>query len=228
MNEYSLFHRLKTSIRDRGIRKSIIGAYSYFYDYMYDLKYGIDTHSWVDLDELDVNENQREHAVLYQATRVVPLKRLFKDLNLPKNHVFIDIGSGKGRVLLIAADYGFKKIKGIEFSKSLCAKAENNILRFRKKKKVATEIAIINIDAKDYQFEDDESVFFLFNPFDDIILKEVLDNIYISLKRHKRQIWMIYANAVHKNLIENTMNIVNSYSYNILEFDFMVYQVEPK
>lgn len=226
MNELSLFHRLKKSMKNRGIKKSLISAYSYFYDYIFDLKYGLDTNSWVEVDELDVNDNQKEHAVLYQGTRVLPLIKLFKKLNLPKNQIFVDIGSGKGRVLLIAADYGFAKVKGIEFSKKLCLKAKNNISTYCKKKKIATDIEIINIDAKDYQFENDESIFFLFNPFDDVILSKVLKNISASQKKHNRPIWMIYANAVHKNLIENTMNIINSYSYNILEFDFVVYQVE--
>jgi len=35
------------------------------------------------------------------------------------NFTFIDFGSGKGRVLLLAARYPFKEVVGIEFSKEL-------------------------------------------------------------------------------------------------------------
>ena len=47
-----------------------------------------------------------------------------------------------------------------------------------------------------------------------------------SLKKDNRRVWMIYANAVHRELIEKTMKVISVEDFNILEFDFVVYQVE--
>ncbi len=220
-----IFTRLSL-FQQRGLKKSILAVYSLLYDLYYDLKHGYDTYSWVPVEEFDVEDSQKEHAVIYQATRVIPLRRLFKKLNIPKEYSFIDIGCGKGRVLLIAAEYGFEEVKGIEFSANLSAIANENISKYKTKTRSQAHFDVITIDAADYKFNDIEDVFFLFNPFDEVILKKVLDNICESLKEHNRSVWMIYANAVHRELIEKTMKIVSVEDFNILEFDFVAYQVE--
>lgn len=222
VNIFNALHQ----IRVRGIKQSILAAYSLLYDLYYDIIYGYDTYSWVPVDKLDVEEVQKEHAVIYQATRVIPLRKLFKKLKIPKEYSFVDIGCGKGRVLLIAAEYGFKKIKGIEFSSNLTSIAEKNISKYKTITKSNTNFDVVTIDAAEYKFNDIEDVFFLFNPFDEVILKKVLDNIYESLKQHNRRVWMIYANAVHRELIERTMKIISVEEFIILGFDFVVYQVE--
>lgn len=215
-----------SQVKNIGLKRLILSGYSFFYDRYYDAKYGYDTCSWVPVDKLDVEDSQKEHAVIYQATRVIPLRRLFKKLNIPKDHSFIDIGSGKGRVLLIAAEYGFEEVKGIEFSSNLTTIANKNISKYRTQYKSNTFFDVINIDAAHYKFNNIEDVFFLYNPFDEVILEKVLDNICKSLKEHKRRVWMIYANAVYRELIENAMTIVSVEEFNILEFTFVVYQVE--
>jgi len=221
-------YKILSQLKQRGFKKSILAAYSLLYDLYYDAKHGFDTYSWVPVNELDVEEFQKEHAVIYQATRVLPLRRLFKKLNIPKDYSFIDIGCGKGRVLLIAAEYGFEEVKGIEFSSNLTAIANKNISKYKIQTNSSTFFDVINVDATDYKFNNIEDVFFLFNPFDEVVLKKVLDNINESLKKDNRRVWMIYANAIHRDLIEKTMKIVSVEDFNILEFDFVVYQVEPR
>jgi len=212
-------------IRERGLKKIILAGCSLLYDLYYDAKHGIDTYSWVPVNELDVEDSKKEHAVVYQATRVLPLRKLFKTLNFPKDYSFVDIGSGKGRVLLIASEYGFEEVKGIEFSSQLTTIANKNIAKYNQKTKSKTSFQVIDIDAMDYKINDDEEVFFLYNPFDDVILKKVVDNISESLKRRHRRVWMIYANAVHRKLIEKTMKIIRVEDFDFFGFDFVVYEV---
>jgi predicted RNA methylase len=40
---------------------------------------------------------------------------------------FVDIGSGKGRALIIAAEYAFKRIIGVEYSPSLATICRRNL-----------------------------------------------------------------------------------------------------
>ena len=101
--------------------------FSSIFDIYFDAKYNIDTVSRVSLNELDVEEDQKKHAVLYLGSRVLPLRSLFKELKISMVKVFVDIGCGKGRVLIIAATFGFKNVKGIEFSPKLRAFAKKNI-----------------------------------------------------------------------------------------------------
>jgi tRNA1(Val) A37 N6-methylase TrmN6 len=76
---------------------------------------------------------------------------VFKLLNLPKNKVIVDIGSGKGRVLLMASEFGFKEARGVEFSLNLCEIAKKNIENYTAKKKTNTIFNVYNADARFYQ-----------------------------------------------------------------------------
>lgn len=221
-----ILYRLIQSIKNRGMKKSFISAYSYFYDYYFDKKFNVDTLSWVKVNDLGVKLNNKEHAVLYQPTRVLSLRKLFSRLELRPNSTLVDIGCGKGRVLLLAAEFGFRNVKGIDFSPLLCSIAEKNIKKFKQKAQIKTVIQVINEDAANYQYEENDNIFFLYNPFDEVILEKVLKNITASLKRKNRKIWMIYANAQHSELIEEKMKIINTHDLIFFEFDFIVYEVE--
>jgi SAM-dependent methyltransferase len=218
--------KILLKIKHVGIIKTCKILFSSIFDLYFDAKYNIDTVSWVSLSELDVEEDQKKHAVLYQGSRVLPLRNLFKELKIPSDKVFVDIGCGKGRVLIIAATFGFKDIKGIEFSPKLCALAEKNILKYRTKTKSNTHFEIINTDAALYHFNDDEDVLFLFNPFDEYILKKVMRNLADSIKRNARKVLIIYGNPFHRTIIEQHLNIVNAKNFKSWEFDVAVYEVE--
>lgn len=212
-------------IQEEGLKKTFLGVVTNSYDRIYDYRYGIDTYSWVSKEELVLEDEVGKNASSYQATRVLPLRVLLKKLNISKNDVIIDIGSGKGRVLLVASEFGFKEARGIEFSANLCRIANDNIKIYQQKKKPKTKFEIIKIDASKYQFKDDESVFFMYNPFDYMILNKVLQNISESLQRRPRDIQIIYAYPVNRQYIEAFMNIKSVETLKIFEGDFIVYRI---
>ena len=221
----SIYSRVFNKVRQEGFIKLLQGGVTYLYDLYYDYKFGLDTYSWVSKDKLEVEDSINEHAVKYQATRALSLIRLFKKLKIPDDKVFIDIGSGKGRVLLIAAEFGIKEVRGIEFSPVLCKIAEKNISIYKEKTKSKTAFKIINFDAGEYVFLDDGYVYFMYNPFDEFILKKVLQHISESLVRNKRKILIIYAYPVNRKLIETLMPIQNTKSYKIWGGEFVVYEI---
>ena len=61
---------------------------------------------------------------------------------------------------------------------------------------------IILSDVVNYCVKDDESIFYLFNPFDRVVLKKVLLNIRRSLETNSRKIWLIYYNPIWSDVIE--------------------------
>jgi SAM-dependent methyltransferase len=119
-------------------------------------------------------------------------------LRLPEGQVFVDFGCGKGRVLLAAAAYPFRRIVGIEFSPELCTICRRNISSFRQRYRSHIEIDVIQSDATKYNIGHDESVFFFFNPFECGLMKEVLHNIQSSAEISPRKIWII-VNKPHEH-----------------------------
>lgn len=161
----------KNGLKDTGMR--ILSSY---FDCLFDLKYGIDTFSWVELDDLEIDGDKKRRAKMYQPSCRLPLKRLLRELNLPPGKVFVDLGCGKGIVLMVASEFGFKEARGIEVSPVLSDIAIKNCSAFKEKTKTGIAFTIVMSDVMDYGLNDDEDVFYLFNPFDEYVLEQVLKN----------------------------------------------------
>ena len=161
-------HLFIAAVQSKGVFGTLQVGASYIWDHTFDLRYGTDTMSWVKLSDLEIDAASAERGIDYQPTAAVELKALFLRLRLPRHYTFVDIGCGKGRVLLIGAEYGFNKVRGIEFSSRLCEIARQNIEKYKEINRGKIQFEIFEGDASIYNFCDDENVIFLFNPFDDI------------------------------------------------------------
>jgi len=178
---------------------------------------------WVDADDFgEVGENV-VYSEKYAATKARPLWTLLSSLDLPRNGGFVDLGAGKGRVLLIAALYGFRKIVGVEFSPRLCEYAQRNIQIFKGRSRVSVEIDVVQSDAATYPIQPDQDVFFMFNPFGEVVMTKVLANLRRSVEMAPRKIWLIYNTPTQHHLIAKT-GIFRDQSYrNIGGTHFRIY-----
>jgi hypothetical protein len=109
-----------------------------------------------------------------------------------QTHTFIDLGSGKGRALLLAAMYPFAGIVGVEVQPSLDAIARSNIERFANPAQHCHRIESLCADAREYAFPSGNLVLYLFNPFPDYVLREVLANLVASARSIPRSIVVLY------------------------------------
>lgn len=166
-------------------------------------KYGIDTTGINKLKTLSVKGDNKKNASIYQGANYYLLEKAFNFLNEEKaSGTLVDFGSGKGRIMVVAAFYGFEKIKGIEFAPALSAVAGKNIELIRTKYP-DTNFSIITENAVNYQVEKDDTVFFFFNPFDEKIVLQVVKNILTSLRNYPRKIFVVYINPMHKEIFES-------------------------
>jgi predicted RNA methylase len=105
---------------------------------------------------------------------------------------FIDMGSGKGRVLLMAAMYPFHQIMGVEVQPDLHAIAERNIEMFEMPGRQCAAIESVCLDAREFEFPETPLFVYLFNPFPDYVLRNVLENLGRSLTIHPRKAYVAY------------------------------------
>jgi SAM-dependent methyltransferase len=175
-------------------------------------KYGINTTGADELFKLEDQGIDISHATIYMPVSYSLLEETFKQLSTakllnpkplnpasPAGRHFLDIGCGKGRALCVAAQHGFKKVTGLDFAKDLCEAAKEN-LAITKQKNHELEYKVINNDAFYFEIPDDVDCIFFFNPFDEIIMSAVVNNILASLKNNPRKITIIYINPMHKEL----------------------------
>lgn len=163
----------------------------------WDKKYNVNTRGQIDLDQVDVvgNNKSEGHPIVSISPRTFTfLSRYFpRDRN---NYTFIDIGSGKGRSLLMAQKYGFDKIIGIEFAEAICLMAKDNIRHFRHGKDRASSCRVIHLDATQYEYPLENLVLFFNNPFSPNVWEKIIPMIEASLQEKPRKIIFIMAGSV--------------------------------
>jgi hypothetical protein len=179
------------SEKTRGIARTLQVMASGALDHTFDWRYGTDT-------------MMRQDNGTLAATKARPLRRLLKKLNLPLDAAFLDLGSGKGRALLIAAEHGFGRIIGVEHDYDLYKIAWYNAGRWTSKKQSPAHISIYHADAGEFLIRPEYRIFFLFNPFHGAVMDRVLCNIKNSLVQFPRTIWLIYNTPVHDNSVLKT------------------------
>ena len=83
----------------------------------FDRRYGVDTSGHIPLGKLGISSSNAVYGVPYEPVTPSYFSRMVESVTLaPGTHVFVDLGSGKGRALMLAASYPFKRIVGVEFS----------------------------------------------------------------------------------------------------------------
>jgi hypothetical protein len=118
-------------------------------------------------------------------------------------YTFIDLGSGKGRSLLMAAAYPFRRILGVEFLPELHRIAERNITQHFANRRQQCQVESICQDAREFSFPPDPSVLYLFNPFPEPVFAAVLTNVRRSLIDNPRPLFVAYLDPEHEHLLEN-------------------------
>jgi SAM-dependent methyltransferase len=129
------------------------------------------------------------------------MARLPADLS---NFVFIDIGSGKGRALLMAAKYPFRRIIGIELMPGLHRIAVANVEKLRAVSDLSGNIELFQMDATEYAFPPEPSVLYLFNPLPEESLAKLLARLSHSLDAHPREVYLVYHNPILAHVVEST------------------------
>ncbi len=165
----------------------------------YDLIYGVDTQTYKPIKKYTIVDETLECSYQYQATytSVVrkSLKRAWQFLDKPTS--FLDAGCGKGKVLLEALRYNFSSVHGVEIDPELSKIAINNLKkRFPKK----TNYNLFTGNIIDFTMPEDLGILFLFNPFNETILKVVVEKLEKLSLRTKRKILVVYVNPLHAEL----------------------------
>lgn len=127
----------------------------------------------------------------YQGAAYLPLFRIFSSIAEETRCLhFVDIGCGKGRAVFAAEFSGWNNLTGVELDETLVKDAEENLMRYLLKRKESC-IQFVHENALNYNYRDLPTVYFLFNPFNEQILRQVLDRI---CSRSNAETWFIYMN----------------------------------
>ncbi len=121
-----------------------------------------------------------------------------------RDFVFIDLGSGKGRTLLMASDYPFRRILGVELLPELHGAAQENIGKYKSESQKCFALESICADAVEFRFPDGPVVLYLFNPLPEAGLRLVIASLEQSLRSHPRRFFLLYHNPLLEHVLSQS------------------------
>jgi len=154
----------------------------------------------------------QEHGTALVSTSVEFLRRLLDDLEsvidkpLEKD-VFVDYGSGKGAAIIHAKKLGFERTIGVEFAKELHEQAELNIKKLNLK-----NVESLYADATTYTLPNNITLIYFFNPFDELVMTKVIENIMVQKEQFENDVYVIYGNA-SCNVLQEHFTLLKQVQY---------------
>jgi SAM-dependent methyltransferase len=179
-------HRLVSG--ERGCR-----SYVEYMRTAFDRRHGIETTQADDTRQFPGDGPNSEFGTWYLPTELSMFHLMIENLSIdPCEFLFVDLGSGKGRLLVAAAEAGFRRVVGLEYSADLHAVAQRNVSIYLQRSSRRAEIQALHADAAEYEFTDEPLVIFFFNSFLEPVLSVVLENLRRSLDRRARDVYILH------------------------------------
>lgn len=163
----------------------------------WDLIHGVDTCGDIPLLDLNFDSQYKTPGLEYQSHHPAIVREALRSLEVRyQDYTFVDIGCGKGRVLLVASEFPFRKIMGIEFAPQLAEQARQNLKTYRSRGRKCFAIEAITADATEYNLPPEPQVLYFYSPFAGNVLAKVLDNVEASLEKSPRPLLVLFSGVI--------------------------------
>ena len=169
------------------------------YDRSFDQRFNVETAGTEEPEFLTAEDGLKAHAKGYEPVTERSMQQLLEMLPAVDfgDFLFIDLGSGKGRAIFVAANYPFRQIIGVEYSCELHDVAMRNVDTYRNPSQKCFDIKPIRADATTFSLPDYPTVCFMNNPFDESLVTLTAQNIERSVGSVPRPFFIVYSNAYY-------------------------------
>jgi SAM-dependent methyltransferase len=172
---------------------------SVYWDYWerthpFDARYGTDTSGSSPNGERMSGQPVDMHAHGYAGSQPGVMRKVFAMLPEVERCTFLDLGCGKGRPLLVAAEFPFREIVGVELSSAFAQIARDNAEKIANRYSARKPVRIELGDATEYPIPCGDVVLFMYNPFDEAMIRKVAARVQAALAVESRRVFVVYVN----------------------------------
>jgi SAM-dependent methyltransferase len=224
MRPSDLIFHLRQSIAEIGVRRTLVRTGVHLYRrvvpiktpvHPFDLRHRVDTSSLIGKTQLTSGHPHDRFITGYWGTSPSLLREvlarwqqtLVETPNICHDFSFIDIGCGKGRVVMLASELPFRQIIGVELSPSLAAIAQKNLGIWNKSAHACNDLTILNVDALAVPIPDSPVLLYLYNPFDAPVMQLLLDRLQALALTRSHPIDLIFVRPEHTQLFDLIPNM---------------------
>jgi SAM-dependent methyltransferase len=119
-----------------------------------------------------------------------------------ENYSFVDLGCGKGRAVLMASEFGFRQVVGVELHAALARIAEANVAVWTAARRAVSPVRIVYNEATEFAFPDGACLLYLFNPFAAPVIKRLIERIEVDFAGRPGMLDLIYFNPEAGELLD--------------------------
>lgn len=195
-------------VRDRGLRQTMRSIQLVWTARRqeklegFDARFGTDTARSFHFADLEASGPDIPSLWRYAPVLRINFDKVMRALGLRyQDFAFVDLGSGKGRAVLLASDWPFRRVIGVELAPTLHAVAENNLRVYRSPTQRCAKVELVCSDAAEWAPPDDNLLVYLFQPFPEDVFARVMANLEASLERKPRPLVVTYLNPVFEEAV---------------------------
>jgi len=175
----------------------------------FDARYGVDTSGLIGNKDLVTGHANDEHSVAYYGTAPSLFAGILdhwigtlaeRSLS-PADFTLIDIGCGKGRVVMLASETPFQEIIGVELSPQLAWIAQQNLGIWNAAPHPCARLSIVQDDAFDLAIPESPVLIYLFNPFGAVLVQRLVEHLLTLAATRTTLVDLLYVHPVHADLV---------------------------
>lgn len=171
----------------------------------FDALHGTDTGALIPGEDLATGHRHDRHITAYHGTAPSLFRKLMtkwqESARWPlERTAFVDVGAGKGRAMLLAADFPFRRIVGVERHPALAAAARSNLERFVESRD-APPMRVEEADVMRLRMPAGPCCLFLFNPFDLVLMDRFLERLTREFRGREQDLDLLYVNDEQRDLM---------------------------
>jgi SAM-dependent methyltransferase len=182
-------------------------------EYLFDVRRGVRTRGFVRNEHALSALSEGGDSNYYQPIGLSPLRRLVSTVPIePGATTFVDLGAGRGRAVILAAELGFGRVLGIELDHDLAAEGAQNVGLWRvgRRGRVSGDqvVEVVEGDAAAFTAPGGAVLIALFNSFGATTLRLLLDRLCAGRRGDDAPLFLAYINPVHEDTFEEFPRLV--------------------
>ena len=188
----------------------------------FDLDFGVKTSGLIAGRNLKCGSKADRHNTAYFGVapsvfhEMIALWRRSKPAGTIDEFTFIDAGAGMGRALLLASEFPFRKVIGVELNPTLARIARRNVAHWKAEGKAYAPVRVICGDAVELKIPSGPCVLFMFNPFGAPVLRRLLKTWCKNLAGREGQFDILYVNNEQELVLRRYPGMVRLFAGKVM------------
>lgn len=188
----------------------------------FDLEFGVRTSGLIAGRNLKSGSKADRHNTAYFGVapsvfhEMIALWRRSKPKGTIDEFTFIDAGAGMGRALLLASEFPFRSVIGVELNPTLARIARRNVAHWKAQGRACTRVRVVCGDAVEFKMPEGPCVIFMFNPFGAPVLRRLLKAWGKHRAEHEGQLDILYVNNEQELVLRRHPGLVRLFAGKVM------------